>query len=201
MIINPYIFASAVANVTYNPSDKSSLITLSAGNLTATKNATTGHVMVRATQGMTTGKWYWEVKPVASNINSIAIGGIATSAANLNSYPGSDVYGYVFNGVNGNGYHNGASIPLGSSSTSGVIGVAFDATAGNIWWYVNGTWRGTGAGANPATGASPAYSGIATGPWFPSTGLYDASSVVSAFFKASSLTYSPPAGFTALGGP
>src|SRR5690606_27738602 len=46
---------------TWNPSDKSSLITLSNGNLTATRSGANGNRLVRATIARSTGKEYFEV--------------------------------------------------------------------------------------------------------------------------------------------
>ena len=47
--------------ITWNPNDKSTLITLSNNNLVATKGNNTDVHSVRATEGKGSGKWYWEV--------------------------------------------------------------------------------------------------------------------------------------------
>ena len=45
--------------ITWSPLDKGSLVILSNNNLTATGD---NHHLVRATEGKTTGKWYWEIE-------------------------------------------------------------------------------------------------------------------------------------------
>jgi len=52
---------STTANyATLNPLDAGSQVSVASGNLGVTWSSTSGH-SIRATQGMTTGKWYWEV--------------------------------------------------------------------------------------------------------------------------------------------
>ena len=50
----------SITYATWNPSDKGTNITLSNGNLTVAKG-NAGWESVRATIGVSSGKWYWEV--------------------------------------------------------------------------------------------------------------------------------------------
>src|SRR5690606_11857756 len=52
---------SVATYATWNPLDKSSLITLSNGNLTATRSGSNGNRLVRATIANSSGKEYFEV--------------------------------------------------------------------------------------------------------------------------------------------
>jgi len=50
-----------------------------------------------------------------------------------------------------------------------VIGVAFDADNGNIYFSKNGTWQNSG---NPATSTNPAFTGIASSIWCSAIGYW-----------------------------
>ncbi len=93
---------------TWNPSDKSTNVTLSNGNLTYLKTAAATHDgTCRATISKATGKWYWEVLIVnIAGGNSESAGGIANSSAPLTNYVGSDANGWGYLGVNGLSYHS-----------------------------------------------------------------------------------------------
>jgi len=178
---------------TWNPSDKSAGVTLSNGNLTATR-AGSGWGAARGVSSFLSGKWYWEITVTAGNINDIL--GIGTSSAAL-TYPGNDVNGWGF-GNGGYKYHNNSAAGYGLSYTNGdIIGAAFDTVAGKIWWSKNGAWL---SGGDPAAGTGEAYSGI-TGTLYPMAGLYTNGNAVEAIFRETFLTYTPPTGFSGPGLP
>lgn len=67
--------------------------------------------------------------------------GFAQAGQPLNSYVGSDVNGWSWNGNSGLYYHNGGnpvSSPGFGFTTGDVIGFYFDLTAGDIWFSKNG---------------------------------------------------------------
>ena len=67
---------------------------------------------------------------------------------------------YQYQAWNGQKRGNGASAAsYGSSwgSVGDVIGMAFDADNGKIWWAKNGTWQASG---DPAGNSNEAFSGI-----------------------------------------
>jgi hypothetical protein len=146
--------------------------TLSNGNLdisygsSGTRNGTMG------TFGMSSGKWYWEVTITASSTtNTNAVIGISnkSSASEISNYPGFSANGWGYYGGDGKNYNNG--VDTGSGATYGandVIGVAFDADAGTLVFYKNGTSQGT------------AYSGLAAGTYFPGIGDGGSTSTFSA---------------------
>lgn len=185
--------------VTLNPSDKAASLTLSNGNLTVTKSSGgVAHCLVRATYGMTSGKWYWEAVIDATMTNSREIAAITKSTVSTGVQPGSSADGYGYNGINGVLYNNGAAVGGwggGTYAIGDVIGIAFDANTGKLWFAKNGTWID---GSDPAAGTTPAVT-AAAGTWYPTVGMCDQGGVASVRFDAADQTYSPPTGFSAFG--
>jgi len=187
-----------VTPVTWNPSDKATEITLSGGNLIAGRTSATGWKSVRATQGRgTSGKWYCEV--LLGGTSGFAIAGLADVTSTVNDIPGaagSDC-GYL---NNGDKYEGNIQAPAGwgaSFASGDVIGIAYDAGTGKMWFAKNNVWQGSGS-PNPATGVSPADAVTAGTTRYPMVGLYqDATSRTwTGKFAASDFTYSPPSGFS-----
>ena len=198
-IINPYVFGGGGAPATtWNPSDKSALITLSSGNLTATKASSSGTWgSVRSTTAKSTGKWYFEVYVDALGGGQLdSFVGLMAGTDSITNYCGNGSGGYGYYGLNGNKYNNASAAAFGSSYTTGdVIGVAYDPVAGKIWFAKNNTWQASG---NPSAGTNPAYSGVASGLYAAVSEIWNGH-VFTARFASASQTYSPPSGFTAWG--
>jgi hypothetical protein len=165
---------------TLNPLDTNSTnIALLNGNLTC--NQFSADSLTRGTFGVSSGKWYWE----ATLGNTKANVGIATSAASLNSYCGSDAFGFSYYSVTGQKINNGTLTSYGASSTTGdVIGIAFDADAGTLTFYKNNTSQGT------------AFTGLTSGPYFPAQGT--SASLQYFNFGQRPFAYTAPSGFKAL---
>ena len=166
---------------TLNPLDKNAGTTPSNANLTWT--ASTPWRPARATFGMTTGKWYWEV--TASGANCMVGIGTATAAIGDNNYPGKDANGWGYFDSNGNKFNNGSGSAYGASyTTNDVIGVAFDADSGTLTFYKNNASQGT------------AFTGLTSGPYFPMIGNEGSTSYHN--FGQRPFSYTPPTGFKAL---
>ena len=145
---------------TLNPLDKGSNVTLTNGNLDVSTNSTWNSV--RATFGITSGKWYWEYTMSAAGYTMVGIG---TAAASLAIYIGDSASGYAFYSLNGNKWNSGTAASYGNSfTTNDVVGVAFDADSGKIWFSKNGTWQASG---DPAAGTNAAYTSIPSSTYFP----------------------------------
>ncbi len=163
---------------TWNPSDKSSNITLSNGNL-STSQSVAG--MVRSTIGKTSGKWYWEV-----TINSSFMAtGAANGSASVNNYLASDANGWSWSS-GGSCFNNNALSGTNSSYTTGdILGFALDVPSGTLTMYKNGVLQ------------SFSHTGL-SGTLYASVGN---STVVSSEsttnFGATALTYTPPSGYNA----
>ena len=139
-----------------------------------------------STIGMTSGKWYCEMYVTALGAESSV--GISRGINIMNTYVGSssDSWGYYYNGLK---YNNASSASYGSSYTTGdTIGAAFDADAGTIVFYKNGTSQGT------------AYTSLTNGPYYFATSGRSSTSAndVTMNFGQQPWKYAPPAGYKAL---
>jgi len=191
---------AAVVAATLDPANKGSLITLSNGNLTATRGAgAAAYGSVISTTSKTTGKHYFEVHIDSCPTVSYIIVGIGASYATAAPAIGVSATSYGFYQDTGQKYNNNVLAAYGSHFNSGaVIGVAVDMTNGKIWFSVNNAWVASG---DPAAGTGAAYSGI-TGPQFAMASPYQNATPTDAVtfrFAAAAQTYSPPSGFTAWG--
>ena len=130
---------------------------------------------------MTSGKWYCEL-----TLNSITSGaniGIGKQKA-LNSWLGSSSTDYSY-ATNGSKYNSGSGSAYGATWTTGdTIGIAFDADAGTLVFYKNGTSQGT------------AFSSLTSGPYFFGWGGNSATGTFN--FGQRAWAYTPPGGFKAL---
>ncbi len=158
---------------------------LSNGNLDQASSV--NNTMVLATIGMQSGKWYWEV-------TGGTVYGIAQDNVTLGNYIGQN--------ANSWGYHQGGTVYTNTVSTAygntwtgtDVIGIAFDADNGRVFFSKNGVWQNSG---NPATGTNPAYSSLTNGPYFPAVQTNSGATSV-ANFGQRPFAYTAPSGFKAL---
>lgn len=138
--------------------------------------------LTRATFGMSSGQWYCEV--YVNSLGSSSHMGITTGLA-TNGWVGSNE-GWSYS-QNGSKYTNNtvSGVAYGASFTVGdTIGIAFDATAGNLTYYKNGVSQGV------------AFSGLTTGPYFISFGSNGSSFSVN--FGQRPFTYAAPSGYKCL---
>lgn len=145
---------------TWNPSDKSTNITLSNGNLTALGNA--GYANVRSYYGNSSGKWYWEVKVTDIPVSNIAYSiGFGTAAADLDSFVPTGSLSYYYSGVlYDQGSLGGGGGAYGDSyGLNDIIGVALDLDNGKCWFSKNGVWQKSGDPTDP-NDANAAFSGL-----------------------------------------
>jgi hypothetical protein len=172
-----------------NPADKSGVTTLSGGNLVATTASTGGWANVRATQGLSSGKWYWEATITAIGGLGQAGVGVATSGAALTLPLGNDANGWAYYNA-AQKEHGGSAPSYGATWTTGdVIGVALDMGSGSITFYKNGVSQGV------------AYSSGITGTVYPAFGgTYSTTGTVfTCNFGQNAFAYTPPAGYSAVG--
>jgi hypothetical protein len=168
---------------TWNPISGSTGV-VSNGNLD-TSNA--GTYRIYGTLGLASGKWYWE--HAIASIGSGAVIGISSNP----SQAASDANRQGYYSVDGRSYNDSGNSAYGNTYTTGdVIGVAYDADTGKLYFSKNGTWQNSG---NPATGANPAVSGL-TGTYWPFATIV--SCALNSNFGQRPFAYTPPAGFLAL---
>lgn len=191
---------------TWNPLDKGSGLVLSQGNLRI-KSVTND--FVRATIGMTSGKWYYE-ETVGAGDHMM---GIADWKADNTYYLGqSHTNGHVaFGWYKGNGaiyYYVDTDLytvttnSLGTYTTGDVVGVAFDADNGALYFSKNGTWVNSATKAEIAAGTTTnaVVTGCNAGPYFFAAGLDATTADHYANFGQRAWAYpdSVPDGFKAL---
>ena len=120
-----------------------SITSTSEGNLVWETTSAADDRSVFGTVGMSSGKWYWEVE-FTSGTSGLAIG-IALGSVSENTGAGS-TGAWIYYATSGNKILNGTSSSYGATFTTGdIIGVAFDATAGDLTFYKNGISQGTAA--------------------------------------------------------
>jgi hypothetical protein len=142
------------ATATWNPSDKSAAIALSSGNLLATSSSS--NTGVRATQGVSSGKFYCEFTVSTSGWVGFAL---AATPLNSNAIAVAPSSGWIQ--VNGSSVQNMGGL-------GNPICVAIDLGA-KLAWFRSGTagnWNGSGT-ANPATGVGGVSFAAVVGTLFP----------------------------------
>ncbi len=148
--------------------------------------------------GHMSGKWYGELTLTsATDITGVGVGfNIGASGEPV----GFTAYSWGVLGLNPNFFHNDAftgTFPL--LATGNVFQVAWDGTAGNLWFGINNTWYGASGGASdPATGTNPSFTGVNVNSTFGQ--LYLQAFVASDNVTAGSVTlndqtYTAPTGF------
>ena len=169
-----------------NPLNQSSVsATPTNGNLTVTQATNFGQVASTLGMDSGSGKWYYEhtVTAVGGEM-SIGIGAVLVSTGTIGT--ASTQYGYY--STNGQKYNNNVGTAYGATFTTGdVIGVAYDAIAGSLTFYKNGTSQGV------------AFTGI-TGTMFAlaCTRTASGTNISDLNFGQRPFTYTPPTGFKAL---
>ena len=164
---------------TLNPLKKAN-ITTSNGNLDFTHSGSTGNwQVVFSTIGMSSGKYYCEFTCKDSD-SVIGIAKDSHTIAN-DKYVGNDPNGWGYNGQNGSKINNSSGSSYGSSYTSGdIIGIAFDADGGNLYFYKNGAVQNSGTAA---------YTGLTDGPYFFAFSLRDTGNTPSVNFGQRAFAY------------
>lgn len=201
MVINPYRFAAppppAGDPSALSANWRSPSISLSGGNLTATKDATSDVASVGSIDAKDTGKWYFE-----ATVDSLGTGAAFTRVivgvghANYNTQAGETIptgvvgYGHrIVTGVpNGTIFEAGTTSgsTLGSPWSAGdVISVAVDADSRTVKFARNGGTYTTD------------YSIGGTLPIMPVIRLYAATAALTLNFGGTSFAHSPPSGFSA----
>jgi hypothetical protein len=184
-----------LSNTVWSATDKNAAVTISNAGRTA---LVTGGVSGRATTGVSSGRWYWEVELNAQSLSNSFLCGVAALTAAQNDYLGVAALTWAYDGL-GRKVTGGTYTAYGSSVTTSIrIGFALDMDSGGLMWVrVSGTWQGSG---DPATGANPMFSGISgtVAPAVSNNNGGSSTATTTGYFSASTWTDSAPANFRAL---
>jgi len=109
---------------------------------------------------------------------------------------GGDTNSWGVYGYDGNVYYNSSPVNnIGGFSVNTTIGVAYNPSAAMLFFSKNGVWANS---CNPATLANPIVAGVPVGLGVrPGLWLYDLGTSLELKTRASDLTYSIPAGYSA----
>jgi hypothetical protein len=171
---------------------------LSNSNLTSSK--TPGGVSANSSTGALSGLKYWEVTMTA--IGSDGITGIVKSGDTLNNFLGQSANGYGYSST-GYVYNNNVNISSVTSYVAGdIIGIAYDATNGNLWFSKNGVWKNSATIAEIAAGTTThaIVTGL-SGTFYAalSNGAGSGTAITGTLRPNSTgLTYAVPSGYTPL---
>lgn len=204
-IFGVYASAGAVsASTTWSTTDKAVQITLSGGDLTATRADGSGpfYASLRGTSSKSAGKWYFEVICIQNPSPTFAGVGVcvANATAPLNNYLGST--------SDGVGYFSGGAVIINSVGVltmpgygaGDIVKVALDITNQRIWFKLNGGNWNNNASADPATNTLGVNIAAVTGMLFAGcTENLNVTNEVTINFGATAFNSSPPSGFTAWG--
>ena len=192
-----------------SPTFSGSNAVFSNGNLT-TSEATSNVAQGTGTIGPSSGKWYYEAR--AENVTG-STHLIGIRAAEWNNANTQNSLAYRSNGAVYN--YSTAATSQASYTTGDIIGIAFDATNGRLWFSKNGVWT-TGTNPSAGSGQNVNYTPSATTAFFAfdnvsGTQLWDANfgqnpsfcGRITAGTNADDsgkglFKYAPPTGFLAL---
>lgn len=180
--------------VTFNPYDKSPKVSLSSDKKIATVSSSNKYFNygVRTTLDRNEGKWYWEFDAKSHDRDSRV--GLGTKDAALDIALGGDNYGWGYNPRTGDVFNGGISLnEIDVSGSNDIVGIAYDAYNGKIWFSINGQWQLSG---NPATGENPTCQ--VNAKLFPMASLKSVSSystTVEFITAKEDLNYDIPEGF------
>lgn len=128
--------------VTWNPNDAQGKFSLSNGNLTVELRGSVPRSIIRATEGKSEGKWYWEIKlgdTSGSHINNRTAALIGIMDESVYPHEAStynNLKGYY---THGNSSKHPEKIPYGEGGFIGdIISVLLNLDQGNLEFWRNG---------------------------------------------------------------
>ena len=211
---------------TMNPLNHYTGQTFEAGN-TAVKtiSGNSVHQQFVSTLGISSGKFYWELKNHLATTSSSRIGisseNVISNPANLTGsggHVGDDPESYAYVASSGNKETNDSSSSYGNSFTNGdILMVALDMDNNKLYFGKNGTWQNSGDPTSGSTGTGSAFTVTSGLTYFPAcsilggggeayqfnfgNGYFNTTAVSSAGTNASGngiFEYDVPTGYTAL---
>jgi len=185
--------APAVIVVGFDDASKLGTWTLAESNLRATRSGTGTEAGIRLDTPIdSSAATYLEMYVISAPTNSVGLCIGKDSDATLTAGWWFTATGYMFYGVNGNVYHDGAYASAGIGAgygTGHTIGMCIK--AGNLYFSKNGVWTG-----NPSAGTGAIATGL-TGNYWPGLYSYNQDDV-RMHLSSASLVYPVPTGCTTM---
>lgn len=202
--------ATAIAvTATWDPGNMGNQITLSGGDLTATKgSAATQYGRSTNSHSAGAGKWYYEY--TMTHINFAPVGpGCGLVLSTQNTLYNSRILGNLGNDsiefrANGDWIVNNSATSLyGNLSDGDVVGNAYDFVNNKAWWRINGgNWNNSGSDdPSTNTGGVSLPSGLTSGTIFAGISMSDGTEQTVVNFGATAFGTTPPSGFDPWGYP
>lgn len=196
----PLLISVSGSSNSYDPSHLGTYGALSNGNVTFTgMGGAVTDASTYAIKGISSGKKYWEVRPIIGDSGYDWSFGIANVGINVNDFVGNDVHGW---GLESNGtlhvkWHNGTPTTFGVAFVTGdTIGFALDMDNKFIYIAKNNTWMNSGDPTSGASGTGAMF-GSLSGIIFPAvSALGLVNQVCTTDFALGNLIYTPPSGYT-----
>ena len=175
---------------TANPLDNYyASITYTNGNTTATSSTPYGYS--RATQGVSAGLWYWEVKATTIPASDYVTGVASTMSTSATDYPGKNAGSWSYVATDGDSKNDGTETSYGDTYSAGdIIGVYLDLTANKLYFAKNGTIQNSGTGISitaPASTDDGVYAATA-GVWSATTGTVSDFNFGNGYFGTTAVT-------------
>jgi hypothetical protein len=210
---------------TLNPLNNYTSQVFANGNTTVgTTSGNTSHKQFVSTLGISSGKYYWELKNIDATTTDSRVGisseNVISNPANLtgsDGHVGDDPESYGYVASSGNKETNNSQSSYDNSFTSGdILMIALDMDNNKLYFGKNGTWQNSGDPTSGATGTGATFTVTSNLTYFPAVSIYGASedysfnfgngyfgttAVSSAGTNASGIgifEYDVPNGFTAL---
>jgi len=192
-------------------------MTLSEGNCKVATSAS-AHRNAFGTFGVSSGKWYWEIKIDDASGDHQKIGVVSDDNVEINKTSPSEfsdnANGYAYR-TDGQKEGGGGSVSsFGNSYTTGdIISVAMDLTNLKLYFAKNGTWQDSGDPTSGATGTGSCFNLTANKTYFSAINQYGANTSSFNFGGSPAFTissgnadgngygnfeYAPPSGFYSL---
>ena len=172
---------------------------------TVVGNNSNNYTFAEATMGVTSGKWYWEMKPTVDANTLVSGAGIATNTNG--GFSSTSGVGNFFYHYDGNRYVNGAATGYGAAwTTNDIIGFAYDADSWTLTCYINNSSQGNLLASQADLSAEfviPYMYSYGTHTYQWNFGGYHANSLSSPASDANgygTFEYAPPSGYYALCG-
>ena len=124
-----------------------------AANTVTTPNS--GYSGAIGGMGVSSGKWYFEFKPISKtgDADEYAVGITGAPVTSVNQPHWKLATGYMYGAVNGNVFNNDSGSAYGNTYTAGdIIGVAMDLDNNKLYFSKNGTFQNSGVPTSGSTG-------------------------------------------------